>query len=207
MRIRTIKPEMWESRSFGRVSVQARLLFLACISAADDEGIVPWDAHFAKAKAFAYDDVSIEQVQEWMNELADTDLVHVYAAHGDEYAWLVKFRKHQRIDRPSPSKRPLPDFDESFAQAVLSRDDHVCPQCQARITDPEHGQLLVNTGKDKQLRIAQPRVDQPSHIVAVHTTCHSTTRPHAVPAPDGEQLPIAAGDAAPAPRTRAVRTP
>lgn len=206
MRIRTIKPEMWESRSFGRVSAHARLLFLACISAADDEGLVPWDAHFAKSKAFAYDDVSIEQVNEWMRELADTDLVHVYSAHGDEYAWLVKFRKHQRIDRPSPSKRPLPEFDDGFIQAVLSRDDHVCPKCQTRIAEPGHSQLHTNDGKSKELRIAQSRVDQPSHVVAVHDTCGSKNRPQAVASAD-EQLPMAVGEEAPAPRSRAVRTP
>lgn len=207
MRIRTIKPEMWESRTFGRMSAEARLLFLACISAADDEGLVPWDAHFAKAKAFPYQDVTTEQVTGWMNELATTDLVYVYEDRGDAYAMLTKFRKHQRIDRPSPSKRPLPDFTDEFTTAILNRDDHVCAVCSTRIPDAETAQLLVKVGKDKELRIAQPRVDQPSSLIPAHNGCHATTGPKRLVDPQDTQLAMAVGQDGEPPRARNVKTP
>jgi hypothetical protein len=51
-RIRTIKPEFWEDDVIGSLSRDARLLFIATLNLADDEGLLRWSAAYLKASAF-----------------------------------------------------------------------------------------------------------------------------------------------------------
>lgn len=111
MRIRTIKPEFWDSESVGALSFGARLLFIATWNLADDEGRLRWNCNLLNGHAFTYDNVPTEQVQKWMNELVDGDFVVSFEA-GDKvkstYAVIVNWNRHQKIDRPQPSKLPAP---------------------------------------------------------------------------------------------------
>lgn len=113
-RIRTIKPQFWQSLTLAECSTNARLLFVAMLNFADDSGRLQWEPRLLKAFAFPYDDFSHSDVWEWMGELHGADLVTVYTAGGNgyKYAQINSFREHQRIDRPSPSNIPAPQFDE-----------------------------------------------------------------------------------------------
>ena len=106
MRIRSIKPFIWEDEKLGSVSREARLLFVGLITLADDQGRFRATTTVIVGHVYPYDRDAPRRIPRWMHELADAGLVELY---GDSaYGWLPGWEKHQRISHPSPSLIPEP---------------------------------------------------------------------------------------------------
>jgi len=115
-RIRSIKPEFPQHRKVGRLSIQARYLWVVMLTQADDEGRLVADPGQLRLLAFGYDlDVTEAKVSEMLAEIAATGLIRVYTVKtvsqpvsNVSYAWFPSWHDHQVIDRPTPSKLPPP---------------------------------------------------------------------------------------------------
>jgi hypothetical protein len=110
MRIRTIKPEFWESESLGRVSREARLLFIGLFSCCDDHGRARASSRLLASRLFPYDDDALKKVPSWIAELQKEGCIRLYKVNGESYLDIPKWLNHQKIDKPSASK--LPSFDD-----------------------------------------------------------------------------------------------
>lgn len=105
-RIRTIKPEFFTDEKLVEVSFAARLLFQGLWVFGDDEGRTPYSPRRIKMQIFPGDDVDIDKL---LGELLRIGVVHRYAASdGAEYLEVKNFSKHQRINKPTPSRIPAP---------------------------------------------------------------------------------------------------
>jgi len=114
-RKRMIDPDFWEDRRIAQLSHSERLLFLACVSAADDEGRLLAHPALLRAKAFPYDEISIEEVKEMRNHIAEiTPGYIVYAIDGEEYIAFARWDRYQWPSNRRPSKKPEPPI-ESIA--------------------------------------------------------------------------------------------
>lgn len=112
-RIRTIKPEFWASEQIMECSRNARLLFIGLWNFCDDHGRAPWKPRQIKAQVFpGDDDVSVDDVTGWLQELSTNDLIMRYAVDGVDY-FVVTGWHHQRIDKPQKPKCPAPPQDHS----------------------------------------------------------------------------------------------
>lgn len=112
MRIRTIKPEFWGSESIGRLSRDSRLLFIALLSFADDSGRGRGVFPALSGQLFPYDADAREKLPTWFSELEREGMVRRYKGpDGNTYYDIPNWLKHQKIEKPSPSK--LPAFTES----------------------------------------------------------------------------------------------
>lgn len=107
-RIRTIKPEFWQSENVARCSLLARLLFLGLVSNADDDGRLRGAPAIVRATVFPYDEITLDEVSRALDELSTRALAVLYTVDGDHYIALPGWHKHQRIDRPSKSTLPPP---------------------------------------------------------------------------------------------------
>jgi len=110
MRIRTIKPEFWESESLGRVSREARLLFIGLFSCCDDSGRTRASSRLLASRLYPYDEDAGRLLDGWLKELEAQGCIRRYAVDGDSYLDIPKWLSHQKIDKPSNSK--LPEFSE-----------------------------------------------------------------------------------------------
>lgn len=110
-RIRTIKPEFPQSESIGRLSRDARLLFIQLWTICDDSGKARASSRLLASLLYPYDDDAIAQIDGWMSELHAAGMVDVYVIEDAQYLQVCNWLKHQKIDKPSPSK--LPTFDEA----------------------------------------------------------------------------------------------
>ncbi len=132
-RIRSLKPEFWEDEEIGMLSRDARLLFMACWSAADDEGLLRWSSANLKASAFRYDDdITTATLEELMAELAASPFVVPYKGGKAQQslAWIPGFHKHQKPNRPQPSKLPPPSLQNNDIKRVYAdRDRWICHVC------------------------------------------------------------------------------
>jgi hypothetical protein len=110
-RIRTIKPEFPQSESMGRVTREARLLFLLLFTLADDEGRLRGNSRMLASLLYPYDLDAGGLIDSWMDELESEGCILRYKAASDSYVLICKWLTHQKIDKPSKSKLPPPEED------------------------------------------------------------------------------------------------
>lgn len=109
-RIRSIKPEFPQSETIGRLSRDARLLFVQLWTIVDDEGRARAASRMLASLLYPYDDDAKDLISSWLDELETAECLVRYEVDGSTYLQICNWLKHQKIDRPSSSK--LPPFDE-----------------------------------------------------------------------------------------------
>lgn len=117
-RIRSIKPEFWTDEKVVKLSPLARLLFIGLWNFADDEGRMVYSPSRIKMQVLPSDSADISEL---LGEIRRKKLVVVYTESRqipptfsdfdsleDEtvYLQVVKFDKHQKIDKRTKSKLP-----------------------------------------------------------------------------------------------------
>lgn len=133
MRIRTIKPEFWQSFTMSSVSECAVILAVGLLNHSDDYGYFEADARLIKANIFPLREPSVS-IHRALAELAGIGFIEVRLAKNHRLVGLVvNFHRHQKIDRKSRPSRAKEDFEqgapaENFAKAEeapqLPLDEH-----------------------------------------------------------------------------------
>jgi hypothetical protein len=110
-RIRTIKPEFPQSETIGRLSRDARLLFIMLWTFVDDSGRARASSRLLASALYPYDEDAGGLIERWLVELDREGCIRRYIIDGKSYLDIPNWLKHQKIDRPSPSR--IPEFDEA----------------------------------------------------------------------------------------------
>jgi hypothetical protein len=120
MRIRTVKPEFWKNEHLGKLSDKTRLLALALLNYADDEGYFNANPEIIRGELFPFDKDS-RSLQVGLTELSQLGYLRLsQAGDGRTYGWIVKFKVHQKVNNPSSSKiKPLASFTEDSGNLTL----------------------------------------------------------------------------------------
>lgn len=105
-RIRSIKPEFPQSETVGRLSRDARLLFVQLWTIADDAGRLRGASRMLASLLYPYDDDAPGLIDAWLTELQEKDCIRCYEVDGSQYVEIINWLKHQKIDRPSASRIP-----------------------------------------------------------------------------------------------------
>jgi len=90
----------------GRVSRDARLLFIQIWTICDDSGITRAASRMLASLLFPYDDDAPSLLDGWVDELEREGCIVRYQVDGASYIKVQKWADHQRIDKPSASKFP-----------------------------------------------------------------------------------------------------
>jgi hypothetical protein len=107
-RIRSIKPDFWQSPKVGRVCRDARLLFIALWNEADDEARLVDSPKRLAGVAFPHDeDVTAADVRGWLDELERARLLRRYVVDDGAYI-VIHGWDHQKISHPTASRLPPP---------------------------------------------------------------------------------------------------
>lgn len=117
-RIRTIKPEFPQSESVGKLSRDARLLYIQLWTIVDDEGRARAASRMLASLLYPYDDDARDMIDGWLDELEHGNHIRRYEVDGSHYLEIVKWLDHQKIDKASKSK--LPAFDDG---SPIARED------------------------------------------------------------------------------------
>src|SRR5687767_13896153 len=106
-RIRSIKPAFWTDETLAQLPREVRLTFIGLISHADDEGRLKADPRLLKAAIYPLDDdLTAADLCAHVARLEKAGRVRSYQVAGAACLVIPNFRKHQRINRPSPSDLP-----------------------------------------------------------------------------------------------------
>lgn len=182
-RIRTTKPEFWEDEKIGGLTRDARLLFLATWNVADDEGLLRWNPAYLKAEAFRYDwDITEAAVREMMRELSFGDFVVPYCADekGEMLAWIVNFRRHQRINRPQRGRHVPPNGNNrEVLDGFLRRDKYTCYVCREQVPPTEDAPSSGPAAPVLRhlVPLSDDGTNNPTNLVVVHSRCMDCALP------------------------------
>ncbi len=117
MRIRSVKPEFFrDPDTTGRWPADLKVFYLGLWCVSDDEGRFMWDPDLIAADLFPFD--RGVDVPGLLRRLSATGRVLRYEVAGRAYGFLPKFAKHQKINRPTPSRLPPPP--EGLAESSMS---------------------------------------------------------------------------------------
>lgn len=122
---RLIKESICTSEDLDKLSPMAEILFYRLIVKADDYGAYYGNVSIIKSNCFPLksDDITCEQVKEWLSELVSAGLVDTYKAEGRDYIQFHKWKNHQQI---RAKKRKFPEPDNDGYQMIS--DDIKCPR-------------------------------------------------------------------------------
>lgn len=124
MRIRSIKPEFWRSLDTARYDYFTRLLFIGLWSYVDDNGVGNDSVDLIRADLFPLDAADSElsrRIHGGLTELSNGgQIVRYEGPDNRRYLYVRKWEDHQRINRPSTSKKPLPTSQDKEAHDTLS---------------------------------------------------------------------------------------
>lgn len=112
-RIRSIKPEFCQSETIGKLSRDARLLFVQLWTVVDDEGRARGAPRMLASLLFPYDDDAPALIEGWMIELEKVGCIRRYSSEGSSYLDIPQWLLHQKIDHPTKSRLP------AFISAIL----------------------------------------------------------------------------------------
>lgn len=120
MRIRTVKPEFWKNEIMSSMPEFTRLLALALLNYADDEGYFNANPVLIRGELFPFVEDS-SRIHGALIELGKCGYISIAKSiDGRFYGRVVNFQKHQKIDCLSPSKiKDLANFDEPSASPRL----------------------------------------------------------------------------------------
>lgn len=107
-RIRTIKPEMWQDERIGALTRDARVLLLGMVTLADDEGRFRARRSILVGHVLPADDDAFESVDGWVAEIREQGIVLFYVVDATPYGAFRHWRRHQKINKPTPSELPPP---------------------------------------------------------------------------------------------------
>jgi hypothetical protein len=139
-RIRTIKPEFPQSESVGRLSRDARLLFIQLWTAVDDYGRARAAPKLLSGLLYPYDDDAPSLIGTWLAELHAAGFIRLYQAEGSQYLDIPTWGKHQRIDNAGKSN--IPPYEEP------SRGDEESTRREPPRTAASDGEPPLDLGKD-----------------------------------------------------------
>jgi hypothetical protein len=104
MRIRTVKPSFWKSETLAKLPKETRLLAIALLNYADDEGYFMANDALIRGECFPFDEDS-KSIRRGLQELSRSGYIALGTTpDGQRIGRVVNFLEHQRVDKASPSK-------------------------------------------------------------------------------------------------------
>jgi hypothetical protein len=114
MRIRSIRPEFWSSEDVAAMSWDTRLVFIGLWSYVDDNGVGRDLERLITTALFPLDGdlpESSRRVTGALRHLSDHGQITRYVVDGKAYLHISSWSKHQRIEKASLGRYPLPTCD------------------------------------------------------------------------------------------------
>src|SRR5476649_765232 len=163
-RIRTIQPNFAHCNSIMHLSRDARLLFVQFWTVVDDCGRARISMAGLAERLYPLDDDAPQLLPGWLDELEKEGCLERYTVDEVDYLRIVNWRKHQKIDRPTPSRLPAAPREplaspreESPSMPVASITEAI-PREPSEITEAwvlgEVEGILRDARADRQLRPA-----------------------------------------------------
>lgn len=150
-RIRSIKPEFWDSEDVAAASLRARLLYIAMWNWADDYGIGDATPIRLLGFAFPHDDVAVSEVPTLCEEISERFGVVFYKHQGRAYFYIPSWEEHQRTEKKAKQRVPFPHDLENPAIPGFLKTAADSPTPSGGSSDAGKGKEERGTGEEGTL--------------------------------------------------------
>jgi len=141
MRIRTIKPEFWMHEGLCKCPEFTRLLAIALLNWADDEGYFMANPVLIRGQVFPFMDES-KMIPRSLQDLSRVGWIELGTdEQGRDVGRIINFAKHQRVDKPKPS---------SIKENFTFQDDSKNDPRNVQEASKEEGKGKEEEGKGKE---------------------------------------------------------
>jgi hypothetical protein len=154
MRIRTIKPEFWTHPVMSRLPYDTRILAIGLLNVADDEGYFDADPDYIRGAVLFREDSS--NVRRMLDELSRSEWIVMCGGPDRPIGRVAHFRKHQRVDRPQPSRLKQYALVEDSSNARRALDDQ-STQEQGKERNGKDTPIVPASGDDRP----EPSAEKP----------------------------------------------
>ena len=160
-RIRSIKPSFFQSDDVSALPLRARLTWIGLWTHCDDAGRTKDHTRLIKAAIWPLDNVSLADIEEDLETLADHGRIVRYEVGGQRYLEITNWSVHQAINRPTPSRIPAPPMNG-----------------HAPLTEPSFGEGKGREGRGGDARASDgpPSPDDPDSEPPNRCPKHTQTR-------------------------------
>lgn len=123
-----ISKEFWDSEDMASCSRDAQLLAIALLNYADDSGrLMLSSSRFGCKKLrsflFSFGETTDDEILELVRELMQVDFLRAWSSRGDIYAEISTFGQYQSINKPTPSRLPVPPWMEQGEGTEIRAED------------------------------------------------------------------------------------
>jgi hypothetical protein len=157
-RIRTYKPSFFRSEDVAALTFRARLTWLGLWPYCDDEGRMKDNTALIKGDVWPLDDVSVEDIEADLAELAKHGRIVRYVVDGRRYLQVTNWHQHQKIQKPSPSNIPAPSANGAGPLPPGSGSDTTDLPEQSDTATPRRGR--EGKGREGTREAPSPRCQQ-----------------------------------------------
>lgn len=188
-RIRTVKPEMFESESLAECSVTAMLTFIGLLTQADDSGRHRDHPAIIAGRLWALrPEHTAAHVAQDLEELATAGLICRYTGcDGRTWLHVVTWEHHQKINKPTASRVPRCPSHQG-KQPCGKCQTGACPTTRTAVSVTSPGTLREDSGSPQgTVHGAVPTATAPADPTVAPSECASAPL-------DGLAAPAAASD-------------
>lgn len=107
-RNRMIKPKFWDDAKIGKISRDARLVYIGMWNFCDDLGVIRADSVWIKSKIFPFDQMQIQQFDKICQEILKNGFISLFSYRDEKFYYLPKFSLHQKINKPNYEEVNVP---------------------------------------------------------------------------------------------------
>ena len=131
MRIRTIRPEFYQSESVGSMTWKARLVFINLWSYVEDNGVNLDNPRLFRGQCMPYDDSVLDDIEDAFAELEQCGSIIRYERDSKRLLFIPGFEKWQNIQRPGTCHYLPPDGWDKRGCKIIPEDsgqlqEHSC---------------------------------------------------------------------------------
>lgn len=131
MRIRTIRPEFYQSESVGSMTWKARLVFINLWSYVEDNGVNLDNPRLFRGQCMPYDDSVLDDIEDAFAELEQCGSIIRYERDGKRLLFIPGFEKWQNIQRPGTCHYLPPEGWDKRGRKIIPEDsgqlqEHSC---------------------------------------------------------------------------------
>lgn len=113
LRNRILKADFWADGELLRWPREKRFTYAGLYSMAEDSGVVVDDPFNWKILLWGSpldDDITVEKLEEWRDELCEAGKLIPYDDHGDQLLFIAPFHEHEHPRNPQSPNLPLPGW-------------------------------------------------------------------------------------------------
>jgi len=184
-RSRMVKPEFWTDEKTGMLEPVEKCLLLGMLNYADDEGLIKANPLYLKSVIFPYDSkIKTDKIKNTLRKLSELGLIFLYTKNNQSFAWIIKFRVHQRIDKPQKPQNPCPSIQNNkYHEAIFKRDSFICYLCgeYTDIQEKPDGPNSKFPSVDHILPKSKEGSDYPTNLKTACISCNKNKGSKIVP--------------------------